>query len=35
MLFLAGCATGGESASDYSSNDLMFASMMVPHHEQA
>jgi uncharacterized protein (DUF305 family) len=35
MLFLAGCATGSDSASDYSSNDLMFASMMVPHHEQA
>ncbi len=35
MMFLAGCATGSDSASDYSSNDLMFAAMMVPHHEQA
>ncbi len=35
MLFLTGCATGSDSASDYSSNDLMFAAMMVPHHEQA
>ncbi len=35
MFFLAGCATGGENTKDYSSNDLMFAAMMVPHHEQA
>ena len=35
MFFLSGCATGADSASDFSSNDLMFAAMMVPHHEQA
>ncbi|MBU3692828.1 MAG: DUF305 domain-containing protein [Candidatus Nanopelagicaceae bacterium] len=35
MLFLTACATGSNSNSNYSSNDLMFAAMMVPHHEQA
>jgi uncharacterized protein (DUF305 family) len=35
IMFLAGCATGSDNASEYSSNDLMFAAMMVPHHEQA
>ena len=35
MMFLAGCATGSDNASEYSSNDLMFSAMMVPHHEQA
>ena len=35
MFFLSGCAAGADSASDFSSNDLMFAAMMVPHHEQA
>ncbi len=35
MFFLVGCATGGDNTKNYSSNDLMFAAMMLPHHEQA
>lgn len=34
-LFLTACASSNDSASEFSSDDLMFASMMVPHHEQA
>jgi uncharacterized protein (DUF305 family) len=34
-VFLAGCVSSSDSATDFSGNDLMFAAMMVPHHEQA
>ena len=37
---LAGCAVDGQSSSTgsnapYDMNDIMFAQMMIPHHEQA
>ena len=32
-LFLVGCSS--QSSSGYSSQDIMFAEMMIPHHEQA
>ena len=37
LLFLALLITGcaGESNSGYSSQDIMFAEMMIPHHQQA
>ena len=35
VLLLAGCATATQSNSEYSSDDIMFAEMMIPHHEQA
>ena len=35
MLILSGCATSSQSSSDFSSNDITFAEMMIPHHEQA
>jgi uncharacterized protein (DUF305 family) len=34
-LLLTACATDQNSNSQISQNDLMFAAMMVPHHEQA
>jgi len=34
-LLLSGCVSANNAASEFSGNDLMFASMMVPHHEQA
>jgi uncharacterized protein (DUF305 family) len=34
-LLLAGCATTTQSNSQYSSDDISFAEMMIPHHEQA
>ena len=34
-LLLAGCATATQSNSEYSSEDIAFAEMMIPHHEQA
>ena len=34
-LLLAGCATVTQSNSEYSSEDIAFAEMMIPHHEQA
>ena len=35
-ILLAGCATNSQDASSaYSSQDVMFAEMMIPHHEQA
>ncbi len=34
-LLLAGCASATQSNSDYSSGDMAFAEMMIPHHEQA
>ncbi len=33
--FLTGCVSSNNVATDFSGNDLMFASMMVPHHQQA
>jgi uncharacterized protein (DUF305 family) len=33
--FLAGCATNSEKSSKFSANDIMFAEMMIPHHQQA
>lgn len=35
LLFLAGCSDSGKNAAKFSSTDLMFADMMIPHHEQA
>jgi uncharacterized protein (DUF305 family) len=34
-VLLTGCASSDNAANQFSANDLMFASMMVPHHEQA
>ena len=35
-IFLAGCASNSQDqASSFSSQDIMFAEMMIPHHEQA
>jgi uncharacterized protein (DUF305 family) len=34
-LVLTGCATSSQSSSDYSVDDISFAEMMIPHHEQA
>jgi uncharacterized protein (DUF305 family) len=34
-LLLSGCATSSESNSEYSADDIAFAEMMIPHHEQA
>ena len=34
-LILSGCAKSSQSSSDFSSNDITFAEMMIPHHEQA
>jgi uncharacterized protein (DUF305 family) len=34
-LLLAGCATSAQSNSEYSADDINFAEMMIPHHEQA
>ena len=33
--FLTGCVSTNNAATDFSGNDLMFAAMMVPHHQQA
>jgi uncharacterized protein (DUF305 family) len=35
MLLFSGCATTPKSNSEYSTNDIMFAELMIPHHEQA
>ena len=35
LAFLVSCASNSDNAAKYSSNDLMFADMMIPHHEQA
>ena len=35
ILFLTACASSGSSKSEFSANDIMFAQMMIPHHEQA
>lgn len=34
-VLLTGCSTVKDAVSNFSTNDLMFATMMVPHHEQA
>jgi uncharacterized protein (DUF305 family) len=34
-LLVTGCVSQTDRAADFSANDQMFASMMVPHHEQA
>ena len=34
-LLLSGCAASKQSNSEYSSDDIAFAEMMIPHHEQA
>ena len=34
-LLLSGCAASMQSISEYSSADIAFAEMMIPHHEQA
>lgn len=34
-LFLSGCATTSQSNSEFSADDIAFAEMMIPHHEQA
>ena len=34
-LLLSGCATSSPSNSKYSTEDIAFAEMMIPHHEQA
>ena len=34
-LLLSGCATATQSNSEYSADDISFAEMMIPHHEQA
>lgn len=34
-LLLTGCATSSPSNSKYSAEDIAFAEMMIPHHEQA
>ena len=35
VLLLTGCATSSQSGSEYSADDINFAEMMIPHHEQA
>jgi uncharacterized protein (DUF305 family) len=36
LLMLTGCATSSENSNGaFSSQDIMFAEMMIPHHEQA
>ena len=34
-LLLSGCAASTQSNSEYTSADIVFAEMMIPHHEQA
>ena len=35
FLLLAGCSENSSNTAKFSSTDLMFANMMIPHHEQA
>ena len=35
VLALTGCASADSPETNYSSQDIMFAEMMIPHHEQA
>jgi len=34
-LLLAGCSSSSNKSSEFTSQDIMFAEMMIPHHEQA
>ena len=34
-LLLTGCAASPQAGSAYSADDINFAEMMIPHHEQA
>jgi uncharacterized protein (DUF305 family) len=34
-LLLSGCANSSQSNSEFSADDIAFAEMMIPHHEQA
>ena len=34
-LLISGCAASTQSNSEYSADDINFAEMMIPHHEQA
>lgn len=34
-LLLSGCVTSPQANSEYSADDIAFAEMMIPHHEQA
>ncbi len=34
-LFIVGCSSNSDKSSEFSSQDIMFAEMMIPHHEQA
>lgn len=35
VLVLSGCATSSQSGAEYSTDDIAFAEMMIPHHDQA
>ena len=35
LILLSGCATAEEANSGFSTSDINFAEMMIPHHEQA
>jgi uncharacterized protein (DUF305 family) len=35
LLLLSGCAASSENSAEFSKVDIMFAEMMIPHHEQA
>lgn len=35
ILMLSGCATSEQTDSEFSTSDINFAEMMIPHHEQA
>lgn len=35
LLLLSGCADAGEGTAEFANVDIMFAEMMIPHHEQA
>ncbi|MFM8921861.1 MAG: DUF305 domain-containing protein [Candidatus Nanopelagicaceae bacterium] len=35
LFLLSACASNPEKTSEYSAQDIMFAEMMIPHHEQA
>lgn len=35
LLLLSACATNNDNSAKFSNADLMFADMMIPHHEQA
>ena len=35
VLMISGCGSSTESGSAFNDEDVMFAQMMIPHHEQA